>query len=305
MIRLFSFVILSILFPISLGYGWEYDFEKVWGKEKNLPIVPVAPSREKFVPIQSVPDPVPQAVERPQVRNVAPVLSTESYVESITGMKFIRVTGSCYSMGSPTSEKGRGNDERQHEACVDDFWIAIHEVTQSQWKKIMGSNPSINRKGNSYPVENISWEDAVAFAKKINNKAGMGFRLPTEAEWEFAARAGTTTLYSGSSSPDKVAWYYNNSSLASHPVGVKKPNKFGIYDMSGNVWEWCLDWYGKNYSRGSDNPQGPVKGIKKVSRGGSWSGNPEDIRVARREKDTPGAHYSDVGFRLVMSVSNQ
>ena len=318
MIRVLSFVILSVFLSLPMAHGWEYDFDKVWEDQQNIPIIPVAPPQEQYyTPLPEPPPPVPQPVpqptpqpvpqvsqpiERPQIRNVVDS-SLETYVEPLTNMRFVRVKGGCFRMGSPTNEKGRGADERQHEACVGDFWVGMYEVTQGQWKKIMGANPSVNRKGDNYPVENISWKNGVAFADTLSRKSGMGFRLPTEAEWEFAARASSTTLYSGSNSPGQIAWYYKNSNLASHPVGAKQSNQLGLYDMSGNVWEWCSDWYGKNYSGGSRNPQGPTSGTKKVSRGGSWSGNPEDIRVARREKDKPEAHYSDVGLRLVMSAS--
>ncbi|RLD58109.1 MAG: sulfatase-modifying factor protein, partial [Bacteroidetes bacterium] len=157
------------------------------------------------------------------------------------------VKGGTFQMGSNNG----GTDEKPvHRVSLDDFYIGKYEVTQKQWRKIMGNNPSHFFGCDNCPVETVSWNDVQKFITKLNQKTGQHYRLPTEAEWEYAARGGSfesPTKYAGNNYVDKVAWYYNNSNEKTHPVGEKKPNKIGIYDISGNVWEWCSDWYSNNY----------------------------------------------------------
>jgi len=186
---------------------------------------------------------------------------------------------------------------------LDDFYIGKHEVTQRQWIAIMGYNSS-RFKGDNLPVENISWNDVQKFLKKLNEKTGEHYRLPTEAEWEYAARGGVKSQgyeYSGSNNIDKVAWYRNNAGKITHPVGTKKPNELGIYDMSGNVQEWCSDWYGRKYYKKSpqNNPHGPSYGNSRVLRGGSLYDFAYFCRVAFRDKYTPGYYGYNLGFRMV------
>jgi hypothetical protein len=170
----------------------------------------------------------------------------------------------------------------------------------------MGSNPS-NFKGDNLPVECVSWNDVQEFVQKLNQKTEKTYRLPTEAEWEYAARGGSTVmtgsaaLYSGSNNIDEVGWYSSNSGSNTHPVGQKMANGLGIYDMTGNVWEWCSDWYG-NYSSGSQtNPQGEFSGADRVLRGGSWIYVPQRCRVSYRDYNPPGYKINYLGFRLVLA----
>ena len=167
----------------------------------------------------------------------------------------------------------------------------------------MGSIPSWFN-GDNLPVENVSWNDCQQFIDKLNDLTGRRFRLPTEAEWEFAARGGNKsrhTQYSGSSNIDEVAWYDGNSSIKTHPVKTKKANELGIYDLSGNVWEWCQDWYGDYSSNAQTNPTGPSSGTFRVYRGGSWFNNARYCRSAFRISYSPDYRYYNLGLRLVLS----
>ena len=186
---------------------------------------------------------------------------------------------------------------------VSDFYIGKTEVTQAQYQAVMGKNPS-HFKGDNLPVESVSWHDAVEFCKKLSQKEGVTYRLPTEAEWEYAARGGNQSKgfeYSGSSSIDGVAWYSSNSGSKTQPVGTKQPNELGIYDMSGNVWEWCSDWYDSNYYKNSpsNNPTGPSSGSFRVLRGGSWGSRAKSCRVAYRNYSGPERRFDRSGFRVV------
>ncbi len=190
-----------------------------------------------------------------------------------------------------------------HWVTVDSFYIGRYEVTQAQWKSIMASNPS-KFKGDKLPVENVSWNEVQEFISKLNAQTGKQYRLPTEAEWEFAARGGNKSEsynYSGSNLAAKVSWNTYNSGEKSHMVGTKSSNELGIYDMSGNVYEWCNDWYG-NYSNESQlNPQGPVSGQFRVARGGSWSDFAERAYVWSRIFGAPEDRDISMGFRLAQS----
>ena len=171
----------------------------------------------------------------------------------------------------------------------------------------MGSNPSSNKAGNDYPVEMVSWEDCQEFIRKLNDRTGLTFRLPTEAEWEYAARGGRKRRgykYSGSNSIGDVAWYIDNSGYETHPVGRKSPNELGLYDMSGNVYEWCNDWYGSYYNSSQTNPIGPYSGFYRVLRGGCCSFLDEWFcRVScRGHSYDPGGRFSNVGLRLVLEM---
>ena len=167
----------------------------------------------------------------------------------------------------------------------------------------MGSNPS-HFKGDNLPVENVSWNDVQEFIKKLNSLTGKLYRLPTEAEWEYAARGGNRSQgfkYSGSNTVGNVAWYSANSGSSIKPVGTKSPNELGIYDMSGNVWEWCSDWYGTYSSNAETNPRGPSTGSYRVLRGGCWLNLAWHVRVSNRYNHSPGDRSSNIGFRLVSS----
>jgi formylglycine-generating enzyme required for sulfatase activity len=176
-----------------------------------------------------------------------------------------------------------------------------YEVTQDQWKAIMGNNPS-KFKGDNLPVEQVRWNDVQEFINKLNTKTGKSYRLPTEAEWEYAARGGDKSngyKYSGSNTLGDVAWYDGNSNNTTHAVGSKQPNELGIYDMAGNVWDWCSDRYGKYSSNAQSNPTGPSSGSLRVFRGGSWNGFAQVCRTADRCCYYPGDHHGNIGFRLV------
>jgi len=218
-------------------------------------------------------------------------------------MKLILIPPGTFTMGSPYSETGRNDDEGpQREVTITKpFYMGVYEVTQQQYEQVMGENPS-QFKLPQNPVENVSWNDAVAFCEKVSQKTGRNLRLPTEAEWEYACRAGTTSRFSfGQSDTDlgDYAWYYSNGVRNPHPVGQKKPNAWKLYDMHGNVTEWCADWYEASYpSAKNTDPQGPASGSKRVLRGGSWSLLGVYCRSAHRGGSSPGVCYNTIGFRV-------
>jgi len=237
-------------------------------------------------------------------------------------MELVSVEGGSFGMGS---DAGAASERPVHEVRVGAFLIGKFEVTQAQWKDVMGSSATADRgKGDRYPVYNVSWQDATAFCNKLSQREGLapcysgsgagttcdfsanGYRLPTEAEWEFAARggkAGGKRLYSGSDDKDAVGWDSANATSSTHEVGLKAPNELGVYDMSGNVWEWCFDWYGADFYATSprDDPTGPESGFYRVLRGGSYGINSFGLRSANRYY---GAHRSDssTGFRVVRTA---
>ncbi|MBF0419485.1 MAG: SUMF1/EgtB/PvdO family nonheme iron enzyme [Magnetococcales bacterium] len=219
--------------------------------------------------------------------------------------EFIRVPGGTFQMGCGSWQSACSNDENPvHEVTVEGFEIGKYEVTQGQWKNIMGINPSkFVSCGDSCPVEQVSWNDVQQFISKLNMiQNGCLYRLPTEAEWEYACRSGgQTEKYCGGNDFDEIAWYKNNSGGVLHPVGQKKSNSLGIFDMSGNVDEWVLDWYDDAYyeNSASEDPTGPTDGSIKVFRGGGWGNNPVDIRSTIRRHVNAGMQSSHLGFRLV------
>lgn len=225
----------------------------------------------------------------------------QNFTDSVTGMELVWIPGGCFQMGS---NSGDSDEKPVHKVCVDGFWIGRYEVTQGQWQKIMGSNPSYFKRGSNYPVEEVSWNDCQEFIKKLNRQSGKNFHLPTEAEWEYAARGGRAgEKYSGGNYVGRVANYAGVIKLKrlTHTVGGKAANGFGLYDMSGNVWEWCADWYGSSHYNNSpvQNPQGPNTGSYRVNRGGSWNSRPRHARSANRGRDGPGDRSWYLGFRLV------
>jgi formylglycine-generating enzyme required for sulfatase activity len=236
----------------------------------------------------------PSVVQEEDSSNLKPVVFDMVFVQ-----------GGTFSMGC-TSEQGSGyNDEYPvHQVTLSDFYIGKYEVTQAQWKAIMGNNPSYF-KGDNLPIEYISWDDVQEFIQKLNARTGKNYRLPTEAEWEYAARGGSQSrgyMYSGSNNAEEVAWYRYHSEENTHLVGTKKANELGIYDMSGNVWEWCNDWYGNYGSSMQINPVGASSGSYRVNRGGSWdSYGARYCRVAVRSYDLQGDRHYSVGFRVACS----
>lgn len=217
----------------------------------------------------------------------------------------VYVSSGTFTMGG-TSEQGSDayDDEKPtHNVTLSSYYICKYEVTQALWRAVMGSNPSYF-KGDNLPVECVSWNDCQTFINRLNSYTGRNFRLPTEAEWEFAARGGNYSRhykYSGSNYIGDVAWYDNNSGNRTHPVGTKQPNELGLYDMSGNVYEWCSDWYGSYSSYSQSDPTGPNSGSSRVKRGGSWDDYARICRSSDRNDGTPGYSYSYLGLRLVLS----
>ena len=208
-----------------------------------------------------------------------------------------------------TSEQGSDcyDDEKpSHTVNLSSFYIGKYEITQAQWQAVMGTNPSEFSGCDNCPVEKVSWNDVQEFIQKLNQQTGKRYRLPTEAEWEYAARGGNKSRaykYSGSNDISAVAWYGGKSGNKTHLVRQKSPNELGIYDMSGNVWEWCSDWYANDYysSSPSSNPQGPSTGSGRVLRGGSWYSAATDCRVANRRNDSPEYRSFNLGFRVLLS----
>jgi len=215
------------------------------------------------------------------------------------------VKGGTLTMGCTSEQSDCGGDEKPaHQVTVSDFRMGKYEVTQKQWTEIIGSNPSSFKNCEDCPVENVSWNDVQEFIKQLNRKTGKNYRLPTEAEWEYAARggsAGSPTLYAGSNNIVEVAWYSENSGGKTHPVGQKKPNELGLHDMAGNVWEWCNDWHGNYGSGNQSNPKGSSTGSFRVLRGGGWNGSAGRCRVAYRNRNGPVGRDSYNGFRLVLA----
>ena len=225
----------------------------------------------------------------------------EARKEGAPEMVFVK--GGTFQMGDEHGDLHEGC-RPVHPVTLSDFQIGKYPVTQKEWTALMGNNPSAF-KGEQLPVENVSWEDCQAFLKKLNEKTGQPYRLPTEAEWEYAARGGAFfkhTKYAGSNNLDEVAWYAGNAGSKTHPVGQKKANQLGLFDMSGNVWEWCSDWYGpyKDNKNPVLNPKGADKGEFRVYRGGSWNYYARGCRVSNRFNYTPAARRSYLGFRLVL-----
>ncbi len=259
--------------------------EAIRATQKSPAPVPKSPATPKKTPTQAVPAPA-----------------------GLPDMVFIK--GGAFAMGSPESEEGRYSDEKQCQVTFSNFLIGKYPVTQKLWKETMDDNPS-HFKGDDLPVESVSWDDVRDFLKKLNARyPGHTYRLTTEAEWEYAARGGRSvgvtsshahTIFAGSNNLDEVGWYNENADSKTHPVGQKKSNELGLYDMSGNVWEWCADWYGDYPSGPQTNPKGPDSGTNRVYRGGSWGNSPRNCRVASRNHWQADARGSNLGFRLAAS----
>jgi formylglycine-generating enzyme required for sulfatase activity len=234
------------------------------------------------------------------------------------GMRMVRIPAGSFLMGSPETEKGRYSGEGpQHEVTITrPFYMSACEVTQGQYQKVMEVNPS-RFQGADKPVETVSWEDAVGFCRMVSEREGRVYRLPTEAEWEYACRAGSTTAFFCGDAPDDLgqyAWYRPRwlgdfllfvfpEHFTTRPVGKKRSNPWGLYDMYGNVWEWCQDWYGPYSPRPEVNPTGPREGRRRVLRGGAYANSPRQFRSAARCHYRPSNGLDNVGFRVVCEVS--
>lgn len=226
-------------------------------------------------------------------------------VYTVNGVTFkmIAVEGSTFTMGATSEQQNPFDWEKPtHRVTLSDYYIGETEVTQELWTAVMGSNPSYFTGNMQRPVEEVSWEDCQTFIQKLNRLTGANFRLPTEAEWEFAARGGRSSRgyqYSGRRLR-AVAWYWRNASGTTHPVKKKRPNELGIYDMSGNVTEWCQDWYEPYSVASQTNPTGPSTGSDRVCRGGSWKYGARGCRSASRRSNAPVYGRNDLGLRLAL-----
>ena len=232
----------------------------------------------------------------------------KEFKDTITGMKFVFIKGGCYLMGD-VFDDGESDEKPVHEVCIDDLWMGKYEVTQGQWKTIMGNNPShFMDCGDTCPVEKVSWNDAQGFIRKFNQRTRYNYRLPTEAEWEYAARSeGRRDQFAGTNKESDLgnyAWCVDNAESKIHPVGQKKPNALGLFDMSGNVWEWVQDCYGSDYYKNSSrmNPLGPGSGKYHVLRGGSWHSEPWFSRASARFRYEPSSQLIYSGVRLAFSL---
>ena len=240
----------------------------------------------------------------------------EKLIRSKYALEMVKCPAGSFLMGSPVSELGRFRNEVQHKVCLTrDFYIGKFPVTQALYKMIMGDNPA-QFKGNTNPVECVIWSKAIEFCEKLNlatdsfRPPGYKFDLPTEAQWEYACRAGTDTALNNNKNLtaftgncfnlDEVAWYNKNSFAKTHPCGMKAPNNWGIYDMLGNVWEWCKDWYSDYSATDNVDPKGPSIGSLRVSRGGSWEDSPNTCRSAYRGSGRPVREFNSLGFRLAL-----
>jgi formylglycine-generating enzyme len=260
---------------------------------------------------------------------------TQSLPDSPLHFRMVQVPGGTYQMGSPDDDPDAfGSEKPAHPVRLDGFWLGECAVTQALWEAVLGNNPA-HFKGAQRPVEQVSWLDAAVFCNALSHQTGCtpvyrtpdgqqpygwdgqgwslpnegtpcrdleasGYRLPTEAEWEYAAKAGQDYRYAGADLLDQVGWYSSNSDGETHEVGLLLPNAWGLYDLSGNVWEWCDDWWGDYSLKAQENPRGPAKGASRVLRGGLWGSRPPYCRPASRHGGEPGRRGIYVGFRLAL-----
>ncbi len=251
--------------------------------------------------------------------------SIEPAYEVLAGIRMATIPGGSFQMGTAdTGDEWLAQSRPVRPVSVDSFQLSVTEITQEQFQRVMGRNPSLMRGDSTRPVDQVSWIDAVEFCNKLSELAGLhpcysplsrechfpagGFRLPTEAEWEFACRAGTTTkYYFGDSEQDlgHAGWYRDNSRGSTHPVAGLRPNRFGLFDMHGNVWEWCNDWFGDYGDRDTLNPRGPNRSHSKVVRGGAWHYAANGCTSAYRHRAQPEFRLSFVGFRVARSLNSR
>ena len=232
-------------------------------------------------------------------------ISYQTFFANGVSFQMAKVVAGSFFMGATSEQQNPYSYEKpKHKVTLTrNYYLGKTEVTQALWTAVMGSNPS-SFKGDNKPVERVSWDDCQEFISRLNAATGKNFRLPTEAEWEFAARGGNNSRhyqYSGSNNLFDVAWYTDNSSYTTQDVASKQANELGIYDMSGNVWEWCSDWHGSYSSNHQYDPAGPTSGSSRVYRGGSWDFNARDCRSSIRCGSTPGFRDGSLGLRLALS----
>lgn len=220
-----------------------------------------------------------------------------------TGMEFVPVPGGCFTAGA---NDGNSDEKPLHEVCLSPYYLGKFEVTQGEWQKVMGFIPSLfSGCGNDCPVEQVSWSDAQEFISRLNRLTGRSYRLPTEAQWEYACTAGGKgDKYCGGGEIEAIAWHDRNSGSRVHPVGQRKPNSLGIFDMSGNVWEWVQDWHGRYPAQRQQDPMGPATGSSRVRRGGSWQYGADKARATWRSSGYQEDRAMDIGFRLAHPAGN-
>jgi formylglycine-generating enzyme required for sulfatase activity len=249
-------------------------------------------------------DQTPNREEENRESSAPTIITPSPLITNSIGMELILISPGEFLMGSEDGGSWEKPVRRVH--ISQPFYLGKYPVTQAQWQAVMGNNPSHFTGDLNRPVEQVSWEDAQEFLRKLNEreKSGKPYRLPTEAEWEYAARAGTTTTYCFGDDPQRLgeyAWYSENSGSKTHPVGQLKSNAWGLYDIHGNVWEWVQDWFAEDFYRQRSNPdrdpQGPDNGQYRVLRGGSWNLVAWGVRVADRYWYEPGSRHANVGFR--------
>jgi formylglycine-generating enzyme required for sulfatase activity len=297
-------------------------------------------------PVETVAvQPAPQPAPTPAPQSAPVTVTPAAMPERITPGEMVRINGGTFTIGSPASEPERGSNETQHQVAISSFYIGKYQVTQKEYQAVMGTNPS-NFRGDNLPAERVSWYDALVYCNKLSMKEGLspayringstdtaawgtvptdsnatwnavvivagsnGYRLPTEAQWEYACRAGTATPFStGNNLTTSQANYdgtepYNNNAKGEYrkkttPVGSFTPNAYGLYDMHGNVFEWCWDWYGGYASGAQTDPVGASSGSNRVRRGGSWGNFAQDVRSAYRNSNNPSTRGSSMGFRII------
>ncbi len=231
---------------------------------------------------------------------------TLTFAVGDVSFKMVKVQAGTFTMGANEGDPDAAASKTRHEVTLtSDFYIGQTEVTQALYKAVTGTNPSFFDSDSTQPVERVKYTDVLAFCETLSSLTGRTFTLPTEAQWEYAARGGhkapaTPTLYAGGDDIDRVAWYSGNSGGKSQPVGQKEPNALGLHDMSGNVWEWCLDWKGDYGSAAQTDPQGPATGTDRIFRGGGWYQSALFSRVSHRDGYIPQFSNECLGFRVVM-----
>ena len=289
---------------ISLTVSAQASGGQITRKKANATTTTAAPKKTTSTPKKTTPAAKTHSSGKPKSATAGMSQAQKDRIIQNLINNMVYVQGGTFIMGA-TSEQGSDADSDEnpiHQVTLSSFSIGRYEVTQEEWQAVMGSNPS-NFKGVKRPVDNVSWNDCQEFIRKLNAMTGRRFRLPTEAEWEYAARGGNRSQgykYSGSNNLNSVAWYRDNSGETTHDVGQKSPNELGIYDMSGNVSEWCSDWDNHNYYRSSPqtNPLGPSSGSYRVDRGGCWSYFARYCRVSDRSSDYPDIRNNRLGLRL-------
>ena len=283
-------------------------------------------------PVAATPQPAPApapAVQPAPPPAPTPAPAAQPAASASTSANMVRIQGGTFTMGSPANEPQRGNNEIQHQVTVSSFYMGKYQVTQKEWYEVMGTNVRQQRdkvnpegpmrgEGDNYPMYYVSWFEAVEYCNRRSQREGLtpaytingtnvtwnrnanGYRLPTEAQWEYACRAGTTTAYhTGAVISDNTGWYEANSGRTTHPVGQKTANAWGLYDMHGNVLEWCYDLYGSYASGAQTDPVGASSGSNRVVRGGSWDASTQVVRSAHRGSLNPTYRNNSFGFRLV------